>query len=182
MLCTQAVKTFRCLDLTHIETTGVMPISPSPRWQFQLAPDLRTPPPTLRDSYLAQDRWIFEVETMLRDGVARLQHDRADRIAAILVSESLRRLIAERAQEKRLADSSAGRIGRYLKRFRSRTERDRHIDDLYQLAVGVLMHHGWSDYVGEARELAADERFEPAAIVGTAVDANAIDSASLLRR
>ncbi len=172
------MKTLRCLDLIHIETTGVMHQSPLPRWRFQVAPDLRTPPPTLRDSYLAKDRWIFEVEILLRDGVARLQQDQADRVAAILVAESLRRLIAERAQEKRLADSSAGRIGRYLKRFQSRTERDRHIDDLYQLAVGVLMHHGWSDYVGEARGLAADERFKPGAIVGTVVDANAIDSAT----
>jgi hypothetical protein len=132
---------------------GVAPEDVNLRSQWRLqpqAPDLGNPVvTTLANSYLALDRWVFEVEILLTQGMARLRVNRADLDAAVLVTEALRRLKvarAERLRAKAARRSTVERLLRGRSQKEKRTRKERHHDDLEQLAMGILVAYGAIDY------------------------------------
>lgn len=111
-------------------------------WRFAVAPPLGLPSSqTLRESYIAPDRWIFEVEKLITDGLARLRANRDDRDGAILLGEALRRLEKERKSAKLVA-GDPGPLRRFFKR--GRTPKEAHVAELTSMAMGALFHFGWT--------------------------------------
>lgn len=118
---------------------------------------------TLESSYLQGEYWVFEVEALIREGIALLRADADDRSGAVMLGEAMRRLL-----EKRWArESEQRRTYGWFARFLRESERERHHWDLESMAQGALYHYGWADMVKAAAQGARDGDLTAARVVVT---------------
>jgi hypothetical protein len=121
---------------------------------------------TLGSSYLKEDYWVFEVEILVKNGMALLRANSADMSGAAMLHEALNRLLRKRWAAEEL---HAKTPKPWYKPTRKRDYREQHHSDLENMATGALYHFGWGEAVRTAHEAARDGYFV-GAVVNITVD------------